>query len=404
MKNLETNNSSDRLRHMSLGIEQLQQFEPIRIALGEQFGDQLNAHPGHVALFASQSEINAAHVYKHILGKAKDSVSIHECENPMEQASQIEDSDVIPLVIHSATDPMLKDKLFGQAGFGELLADSFPVVSNERTASPILHCVGITRHGIQTLNMHAGQKEKSDRSQALKLTMGDILTPADFQTILRSPTIVGIHIHALGPEGTNIAQASRLYAHRLGIQDKTQIVVHDIGITPLEYAQIAAQKTEEDIYHNGRPTTLHLHVECAVYNNMGKLYEQRKTESVFADTQNMALDTMQLASFMDIDALNRLMRSQGVVRIATHPSPKPLIDTWVKRGVAQWIEASSNSAAALMVRRGQADACVTTASTVALMQKDAVQTLHEFGSPNMIFTIASPLSGESLKKLLEGLV
>lgn len=239
------------------------------------------------------------------------------------------------------------------------------------------------------------------RSKRIKEFLGDILTATDVRRILQSSLVENIVLHALGPRGTNISQAAALYISRLGISHKAQVRIHDAGITPMEYAQIAAEETQT-LLSNGRlPGKLHLHMECAVYNDMGKLYDQRAREAVFIDEQDMDLDTMQLGAAVTIEELQGVVAAQGSIRIATHPSPRSLILPWLDRGVATWVQASSNSAAARMVTNGEADACVTTASAVSLLSARGIRTLHEFGSPNMIFTVASPLTHDQLRLYLE---
>jgi hypothetical protein len=388
----------------TLSLEQLHVFEKINVTLGAELGEQLAQHPAPIICFIKEEEQEAAHVYREIIRKPSSEFMVSVSHDPLTDVDQVHEHNVIPIVIHSATDPTLKDLQFGRAGFGELLADSFPVPSLETDATPILQCVGISRQGIHMLtqqNNPSHQNAEERRSHILKHMMADIITPFEFQTILQSRRVEEVHIHALGPEGTNISQASRLYAKRLGIENKTNITVYPAGITPLTYAQLATEATEASLQHARVPSVVHLHVECAVYNNMGRLYKEKQTESVFIDTQNMPLDTMQLASKQTVDELQNVAQVHSHIRIATHPSPRPLINPWIDTGKAVWLEASSNSAAALMVLEGLADACVTTESTIQRLTNTGIQTLHKFGSPNMIFTVASPLSPTQLHEYLK---
>lgn len=388
----------------TLSLEQLQVFEKITVPLGAELGEQLAQHSAPITCFVKEQQQEAAHIYREIIGKNSKEFRVSVSHDPIADIDQTNGHDVIPIVIHSATDPTLKDLQFGRVGFGELLVDSFPMPSRDTDATPILQCVGISRQGIQKLTrQHSSPNQNAEkhRSHILKQMMGDIITPFEFQTILQSHRVEEVHIHALGPEGTNISQASRLYAKRLGIENKTNIIVYPAGITPLTYAQLATEATEASLRHTRVPSVVHLHVECAVYNNMGRLYKEKQTESVFIDTQNMPLDTMQLASKQTVDKLQNVAQMHSHIRIATHPSPRPLINPWIDTGKAVWLEASSNSAAALMVLEGLADACVTTESTMQSLANTGIQTLHKFGSPNMIFTVASPLSPTHLQKYLK---
>lgn len=395
-----------------LNLEVLQTFEKTEIPVGPEFGERLEATCAHITLFVRPDEQDAGDTYRRIIGQTGDKASLVVCEDPILLAQEETALDVIPLVINSAIDPQLKEMMFRNPDFGQLLADSFPVPSSSRpVATPILYTIGITRHGIVVLDQSdataqtttsVAYREKK-RSARIKAVVGDIITPADFHDILHSQQVKYVIIHALGPAGTNISQASHLYAERIGITGKTEVTIHGVGITPLDYAQIAADETRASLSSGTLPETLHLHVECAVYNDMDRLYEERAEEAIFIDEQNMALDTMQLAAVVSMEELQNMVKSRGRIRIATHPSPRSLVLQWIERGLVEWIQASSNSAAALMVAKGQADMCVTTASSVGLLTKHGreIHTLYEFGSPNMIFTIASSMTHKQLQRYLD---
>jgi len=64
-------------------------------------------------------------------------------------------------------------------------------------------------------------------------------------------------------------------------------------------------------------------MECAVYYAMAQLFNQRPDEVVFCRHHYMPLDAMQLASEKTIEELV----TRGSMRITTHPSPKPLIES-----------------------------------------------------------------------------
>lgn len=397
------------IRHQMLDIGDLQAFEKAGVPLGPKLGEKLEVTTAHLVCCVRREEANAAIQYGRIIGRTPDNFTPVVCDDPLATARAINLKHTIPLVVTSAIDPALKELMFQNPDFGELLADRFPLPNPQNlNVTPILHCVGITKHGIETLTQesHApnqiptSENPEGKRSDRLKAVLGNIVTPMDFQNILRSRLVKEVNIHALGPAGTNISQAAHLYIERVGISDKTNVIVHGFGITPLEYAEIAAEETRKSLLAGELPKILHLHMECAVFDGLGKLYQQRSEESIFIDEQDMALDSMQLAAQLNIDELRSIARGKGKIRIATHPSPRSLILSWINQGTAHWIEASSNSAAALMVTQDQADACVTTASTVTLLAKQNMHTLHQFGSPNMIFTIASPLSHRLLREFL----
>lgn len=393
-----------------LALEDLRTFGKTQVPLGSKLGEQLEVTSAHVVCFVRKEQLNAAETYRQIIGRTPNNFTIIESAELIVAAAAITTQQVAPIVITSAIDPQEKDIMFLNPSFGEILADRFPLPNPQNSSlSTILQCVGITQHGIEVLTQEndtkaqvvKGQNLEQKRSDRIKRVLGDIITPVDFRNILRSKQVKKINIHVLGPAGTNISQAAQLYAERQGISDKTNIIVYGSGIVPLVYAQIAAEETQESFATGSLPETLHLHVECAVYDSMWKLYQGRMEESVFIDEQDMALDSMQLAAQLSIDELRSIVQKEGKIRLATHPSPQPLVLPWITKGIAQWTEASSNSAAALMVTRGEADACITTASTIALLADKKIQTLHEFGSPNMIFTIASPLNQRLLRRYLD---
>ncbi|MBI2337782.1 hypothetical protein HYU95_01230 [Candidatus Daviesbacteria bacterium] len=103
---------------------------------------------------------------------------------------------------------------------------------------------------------------------------------------------------------------------------------------------------------------------------------------------------MQLASIIEIEELTK----KGRIRIATHPTPRPIIYPWEEQEIAEWIKATSNSAAAEMVVNGEADACITTGSSLA--GKEMLISRHMIGSPWMIFTIGTPLNQKQLQDFL----
>ncbi len=392
-----------------LRLEDLSSFEVAQIPLGPQLGERLEASAAQLVILTHPDNHEAAMIYPRLIGRADDRSHVVLCNDPVAQAQEITEEGIIPLVVTRATDPMLKEMMFRNFNFGQLLADRFPVPNrNIPGATPILHCVGITQHGIRVLTEHAdfsdspteAQALEQKRSRRIKEILGDILTATDFHRILQSPLVEHVILHALGPRGTNISQAATLYISRLGISHKAQVRIHDTGITPMEYSQMAAEETERLLSIDSLPRQLHLHMECAVYHGMGELYEQRAREAVFSDVQDMALDNMQLGAKDSLEKLQQIVATQGSIRIATHPSPRSLVLPWLERRVATWIQASSNSAAARMVVNGEADACVTTASAVALLSSAGISTLHGFGSPNMIFTVASPLTHDQLRLYL----
>lgn len=343
-----------------------------------------------ICLFTSAENIRTACDYRTIIGKGGRAFEILPVDNPIQEASRLRVPGVIPLVIHSATDPNLFQRMFADGpSFGQLLMSHLYTPTPDHQ-SPSLHVVGIANQGLEIISESPTQ---FDESKAAEMTSrrrhvlgNSTLTNDDFRDILRSPSVRRIVAHALGPTGTNISQAMRQYIAVLGVEGKTDLIVHPTGIEPLAYAEMALQEIEEGV--------IPMHMECAVYYDMATLFNQRRNEVVLADHHYMQLDIMQLASIEPIEALV----ARGIMRIATHPTPQPLIYPWTNAGKAEWIKATSNSAAAHMVLAGQADACVTTASTLNEIQ-DLVSR-HVFGSPMMSFTIATPLNQQQLRRYL----
>jgi hypothetical protein len=375
--------------------------------ISQEMGERLEHSAATIYCYARPENLEAAVTYRQIIGRTETNFVVIVTDDPVANARKETTAGIIPLVINSAIDLELKEMMFQNPHFGQLLTDRFPVPNAENpNLGPILYCVGVTTHGIEVLSqanisseMTMGEDLENKRSKRIKNTVGEIITPADVHQILHSEKVKKIVIHVLGPVGTNIDQAAHLYVERLGIGNKAEIITYGSGVTPMDYSKIASDQTRNDLLSGSSPEVLHLHVECAVYYNMGTLYRERVGESVFTDEQDMALDTMQLAAREDIKDLNEILQKNGKIKLATHTSPQSLALPWIQTGQVEVIKASSNSAAALMVASGEADACITTASAVEL-SNGAVKTLHEFGSPNMIFTIGSPLSHDQLKQYL----
>ena len=351
-----------------------------------------------ICCLATQENLRAATAYKQILvagGKSDKDIVIEQVDDPVLAVSQQKQQDGIFLVISDATDPTLKDRMFIDGpSFGQLFM-SHVYVPRSNHQSPDLFAVGIEKQGLETLNQQnvllgANQSVIEEMRRVRKIILGEsVVANDDFREILKSKAVNTIIAHALGPAGTNISQAMRQYLERLGVQDKSHLIVHPRGIEPLDYAKMAAAQIQDGV--------LPIHMECAVYYNMGKLFDLRTEEVVFADHHYMPLDAMQLASIKEMEEL----ALSGIMRIAAHPSPQPLINSWIGQGKVQWIRATSNSAAAEMVMNDEVDACITTATS--LNGKNILKTRHQFGSPMMLFTIGTPLNQQQLKVYLERL-
>lgn len=342
-------------------------------------------HP--IALFTSPGNMTAAEDYRAVIGKEAGDFRILPVDDPINEASRVDSPDMIPLVIHSATDPDLLRKMFEDGPkFGQLLMGHLyrPEPNHQ---SPSVHIVSVANQGLAILGkspLPADQSKAEEMARRRGEILGKgIMSHGGFRDILRSPRVKRVIAHALGPTGTNIAQAMEQYIQELGIQKKTDLIVHQGGIEPLTYAELAAEEVTDGV--------VPIHMECAVFYGMAKLFDLRRNEVVLADHHYMKLDTMQLAS---IDPIEQLV-NRGVMKITTHPSPMPLIQPWLDTGKANWIKASSNAEAAQMVVRGEADVCITTAA--GLDRAPGLVSHHVFGRPWMLFTIATPLNQQQLK-------
>lgn len=378
-------------------LPELAQFVETKIAAGEAMDIALATTPHRIHLLASAESAQAALAYRAVLGRDASTFRITVEDSPIHRAIYEKESDDIVLTMYSATNRELNVRMFGEGPvFGQLLMTHIYTPPQDHE-SPNLHCVGATTHALRQLEKgdpshNEAQIQEMERRR--REIMGDSLTNEDFRKVLRSRNVRKVIAHALGPEGTNIAQAMRQYVKSMEIEDKTDIIVHPKGIEPLAYAEIARSQIAEGV--------VPIHMECAVYYDEGTLFDSRRGEIVLADHHNMDLDAMQLASLKSIEELT----SAGVINIATHPSPKPLIMPWVNSQKAEWVKATSNSAAAQMVLESagsqdedRIDACVTTGS--GLDNAPGLISRHVFGKPNMLFTIATPLSQRELRSYMK---
>jgi len=372
-----------------VNLPELARFNEAKVHPGELLDLSLAAAGNPICCFTSAANLQVADAYKSVIGKNNGDFSICLVDNPIGEASRLDQSGVIPLTMYSAADRTLNERMFIDGpNLGQLLMSHIYMPQLD-CQSPSLYTVGVATQGLKILEESQNSRDSSLLRQMearRKEILGTDITNDDFRKILQSSLVEKIIAHTLGPRGTNISQAMGQYIGSLGINDKTDLIVHPSGIEPLIYTQIAAQQVKEGV--------VPIHMECAVYYDMGRVYDQRRNEVVFADHYYMPLDAMQLASIKTIEELVLT----GVMRIAAHPSPKPLINPWVDAGKAQWIRATSNSAAAEMVMTGQANTCITTASS--LISKDDLITRHVFGSPMMLFTIGTPLNQQQLKNYL----
>ena len=202
---------------------------------------------------------------------------------------------------------------------------------------------------------------------------------------LQSPQVKKVVSFALGPAGTNIAQAAAEWHLAVGIGGKSEIVLCDLPETAL-------QKTLE----LNEPGVLGVFWTCAVFKRLHQIFFDHPETFPFFFQHDMLLDEMQLAVFDE--NLGRHI-ADGVcldtITIASHVSPAPLLSGLVHEG-AKVVDASSNTEASRMCAAGEVSACITTESGRMI---HGLRKVHSFGSPLMIF-----FGGISMKgmRLLEG--
>lgn len=382
--------SSPRL---STALSQLSAYPDVPQPPPEVFGRMVRDADRQVLVFAEERNAEAAEMYADVIDIRRQMRLVVLCdgENPAHAAVQ-EEGDTPALIVDSAINLGLKDRFFDNSSMQDVVyfADHQYTPRSDH-ASPELHTVGITVRGMEALHavtvtdalVHSCMQE---RRQRMRSVAGMDFSYHDFRALLSLQSVERAPFHALGPAGTNIERASADYLQVVGLNGKGQHIVHPTGIEPRSYAAMAAEQRA--------PGVVPMHMECAVYYGMKDLDAERPQELVFADHQYMPLIAMQLASQA---ASMEELAQRGRIRIASHPSPLPLIHSLLRNGDAvEYVKASSNSAAAQMVESGQADACIT---TEAARQASRLHMHHLFGSPMMIFTVGTPYTPDELRSL-----
>ncbi|MDO8559709.1 MAG: hypothetical protein Q7S23_01560 [bacterium] len=209
------------------------------------------------------------------------------------------------------------------------------------------------------------------------------VTDEEIARALASDDIREVRNFVLGPgETSNIPQACRSWLRRLRLESKATLVP---GRIPDEYLAAAQAVSEVGV--------VPLYWTCAVFGRERDLFFGQGTSTLmFFAEERMPLDVMQLATRADIlvdtDRTFACVREhlhlpEGWGRIASHPSPKPLLDVLLAANPqCSWLEATSNGAAAELCARGEAEACICTETA---RRSTGLVTIHEFGSPDMIF-------------------
>ena len=198
-------------------------------------------------------------------------------------------------------------------------------------------------------------------------------TEEEKSVALQSDSVRQVLSFALGPEGTNIAQAAREWHRVNDIVGKADTVLCDLPENALRQAEEVIQDGVVPIFWT-----------CAVFARMKDMFFQNPHTLPFFFVHEMKLDEMQLAAHQrHTDALLPMLRGEsgGERRIASHVSPAPLLEPLRDFG-AVIVDAPSNAAAAEKCAAGEVDACMT---TTAARERYGLTSLHVFGSPPMLF-------------------
>ncbi|MBI2623515.1 MAG: hypothetical protein HYW65_02975 [Candidatus Liptonbacteria bacterium] len=202
--------------------------------------------------------------------------------------------------------------------------------------------------------------------------------------VVKSPMVKKVVSFALGPNGTNIAQAAGRWHEEMGISAKAEIKLCDLPES--------AVRENLALHEDG---ALGVFWTCAVFKRLNEVFFDNPGTFPFFFQYDMLLDEMQLAA---ISRECSKIDNPASMTIATHVSPAPLVVELVAAH-ARVVDASSNAEAARKCEAGEVTACITT-ETARLMQH--LVTLHRFGSPLMVFFGGITESGLALLTLADG--
>tara|TARA_B100001094_G_C18093451_1_gene751697 strand:+ start:468 stop:1115 length:648 start_codon:yes stop_codon:yes gene_type:complete len=195
------------------------------------------------------------------------------------------------------------------------------------------------------------------------------LQPESVGFLLQSSRVKRLSFYVLGPEGTNISQASIEYAKKFSLSEKSEFVFCS---TPEESVVLAKREREKGV--------IPLFTTCAVYPKLHSIFFSDSSLMPFLTHHYMELDEMQLAAKTTniIPGIDR--------KIASHPAPVPLL----KHIQGKVLIANSNAHAATLCKEGTVDFCLTTDSAREL---NGLETIKRFGSPTMIFHVGTTKHG-----------
>lgn len=183
--------------------------------------------------------------------------------------------------------------------------------------------------------------------------------------VLGSSGIKKVVLCALGPEGTNISQACRRWAEKMGISEKTEVKLCDTPELSLKEAQKVQEKGVLAVFWT-----------CAVYAHEAEFFFTNPKILPFFFTEVMDLDEMQIATREDLPVEKGKIPEEW--KIASHPSPVHL----VRNLECEKVIVTSNGEAARVCKAGEVEICVTTESARKIY---GLKKIHLFGSPPMVF-------------------
>lgn len=168
-------------------------------------------------------------------------------------------------------------------------------------------------------------------------------------------TDTGVHVHTLGPAGTNCEAAAHHWLDQRDVDDH-QVTLYS---TLEEAADVVTSSPGA-----------HVLLGCVVYPDLHHL--------VFRNLGRLSLvDCFVIPTYHMVVAGDMHKRRPTV---ASHPAPVSLLDEWDPHIVL----VDSNVEAALACARGRADACVTTSVAA---ERAGLPIVKDFGPVPMGFTI-----------------
>lgn len=188
---------------------------------------------------------------------------------------------------------------------------------------------------------------------------------------LKMDLIREVRIFVLGPEGTNIFEAAKLWAKERSIESKCSFT---LCATPEEAVYEAKKVKGENI--------LPVFVLCAVYYKLHELYFFNTDCLFFMDHLYMKLGDMQLAALSYSEKNN--------YKVFAHPSPAKLVDSIDNVNLEY---SDSNGYAARRCKEEEGSLCITTEKARSIYE---LEKIYDFGSPFMLFTFGTSYNGVKL--------